>query len=400
MNPISKTLKFNGVRKILKQVFQLYSQRLERAADVGLFNELISKTEYLETFKKCLGLEKEDLIKNFPQRQENSEKEFYAVKQMTMELLSYYFENVPEKYEDKFKKREWQKREKQQEKKMSVKNSNVIAPLIFCLDDMQNYDENSYKLIRSIIKNFDRCMALCLIRDQYVELPLNFKKKDKEKTQDDILIEGMANLEKSIDQNQVTIIHLRGMKRLDKEDDFFNLIRWNFNIQKFQLDDELLELEEPLQPKSKKSRSRASTYDISYQEQKQQQLKNYFLYHQNKNQLAHMTDPTYYLTSFLYLKTQGNSYMTLNYLNNLIASKYLQMEKNVLLVTKQCFEMLDNEETIVVEAPSDRFKINGPIIDKMTCIEQLLLKVASVIGDIFDIQTLNKINPFKVNLKL
>lgn len=61
--------------------------------------------------------------------------------------------------------------------------------------------------------------------------------------------------------------------------------------------------------------------------------------------------------------------MTLNYLNNLIASKYITIEKNTLIVTKQCLEMLDNEETIVVEAPSDRFKINGPIIDKMSCIE-------------------------------
>jgi adenylate cyclase 10 len=40
-------------------------------------------------------------------------------------------------------------------------------------------------------------------------------------------------------------------------------------------------------------------------------------------------------------------------------------------------------------------QVNGPIIDKLACLESLLMKSASVIGDIFDIQTLNKIQPFK-----
>ena len=47
--------------------------------------------------------------------------------------------------------------------------------------------------------------------------------------------------------------------------------------------------------------------------------------------------------------------------------------------------LIENEETIVVDAPVSRIKINGPIIDKLTCLEQLLLKVASCIGEIFDI---------------
>lgn len=34
-------------------------------------------------------------------------------------------------------------------------------------------------------------------------------------------------------------------------------------------------------------------------------------------------------------------------------------------------------------------------MDKIGCLEHLILKVASLIGDIFDVQTLNKIQPFK-----
>ena len=67
-------------------------------------------------------------------------------------------------------------------------------------------------------------------------------------------------------------------------------------------------------------------------------------------------------------------------------------------------QILDNEETITMEAPLCWVQVNGPVIDKYSikliinrlgCLESLLMKTASVIGDIFDIQTLSKIHPFK-----
>lgn len=57
--------------------------------------------------------------------------------------------------------------------------------------------------------------------------------------------------------------------------------------------------------------------------------------------------------------------------------------------------MIILEEQITVEQPLSSLRINGPILDKISCIEQLVLKIASVIGNIFDIQTLDKILPFK-----
>lgn len=65
------------------------------------------------------------------------------------------------------------------------------------------------------------------------------------------------------------------------------------------------------------------------------------------------------------------------------------------IITEELLKIMDNEELILVDAPICRILVNGPIIDKLSCIEQLLLKVASVIGDIFDVQTLVKIQPFK-----
>ena len=65
------------------------------------------------------------------------------------------------------------------------------------------------------------------------------------------------------------------------------------------------------------------------------------------------------------------------------------------IITEQLRSTLDNEETIIIEAPLCWNQVNGPIIDKLGCLEGLLMKVASVIGDTFDLQTLNRIHPFK-----
>lgn len=47
--------------------------------------------------------------------------------------------------------------------------------------------------------------------------------------------------------------------------------------------------------------------------------------------------------------------------------------------------ILDNEEWLTVDAPLCRIQVNGPIIDKLSCMESLIMKAASVIGEIFDI---------------
>ena len=64
-------------------------------------------------------------------------------------------------------------------------------------------------------------------------------------------------------------------------------------------------------------------------------------------------------------------------------------------LSKKLMELLDNEEMVLVDAPKCRVQVIGPIVDRMSCQEQLLMKVAAVIGDTFDVQTLVRIQPFK-----
>ena len=57
------------------------------------------------------------------------------------------------------------------------------------------------------------------------------------------------------------------------------------------------------------------------------------------------------------------------------------------------------EDLITIDTPLCRYNVNSPIIDKLECLDLLILKIASVIGDVFDIQTLRKVHPFNNVLK-
>jgi adenylate cyclase 10 len=73
----------------------------------------------------------------------------------------------------------------------------------------------------------------------------------------------------------------------------------------------------------------------------------------------------------------------------------LESKTGIGLVTPELRKIVEHEEMLTLMAPTSCVQINGPLIDRLGCLESLLMKVASVIGDVFDLQTLNKINPFK-----
>jgi adenylate cyclase 10 len=126
--------------------------------------------------------------------------------------------------------------------------------------------------------------------------------------------------------------------------------------------------------------------NIPHSEKKDLEITNYLLFHENKEQLFKQDKPLL-LMHFLYLKTAGNPYMSINFMESLINERLLRIESDssTCIISSRLLVMIDNEEMLEVEAPLCRIQVNGPIIDKLSCLEQLLLKAASVIGDIFDI---------------
>lgn len=67
----------------------------------------------------------------------------------------------------------------------------------------------------------------------------------------------------------------------------------------------------------------------------------------------------------------------------------------IAFVSVEMQEILSHEDWLTVEAPLASMQINSSILDGLSSEMSLLLKFSSVIGDIFDIQTLYKIMPFK-----
>ena len=53
------------------------------------------------------------------------------------------------------------------------------------------------------------------------------------------------------------------------------------------------------------------------------------------------------------------------------------------------------EESLTIDNPTDRVRVNQPLFDKLSSLEIILMKVASAIGDTFDVQMLYKIQPLK-----
>ena len=90
---------------------------------------------------------------------------------------------------------------------------------------------------------------------------------------------------------------------------------------------------------------------------------------------------------FIYLKTKGNPLEILHLMQVLIDNKYVIIDekKKIAVVSNQFKQIILNEEMIVVEAPMNRFKIVNEIISRINVQESIVLKIASSIGDIFDV---------------
>ncbi len=71
-------------------------------------------------------------------------------------------------------------------------------------------------------------------------------------------------------------------------------------------------------------------------------------------------------------------------MKELLSGGFLKIDKGFGIVSLKLRDILLLEESFIVNAPLDRLRTNMPIIDRLDCLELLLMKVASVIGDVFD----------------
>ena len=92
---------------------------------------------------------------------------------------------------------------------------------------------------------------------------------------------------------------------------------------------------------------------------------------------------------------KGNPLFILDIIDNMIkAGKFVIVDKGDLIATKELENMEENNEWSGFNIPIRIEKILGNIIDSLDIKDIILLKHASVIGNLFDIDKLNDINPF------
>ncbi|CAD8074136.1 unnamed protein product [Paramecium sonneborni] len=402
LDPITRTFKLNGLRSILKQIFILYAKRVEKPPNMDLFNMMIDAKIHppnlVQMLQEIVGLNDNRHLEKFPQRQQEEDKE-NDMKRIIFQFLSNFFEQIPNKLSELYEGRSpeqigWDimKSSVQRQINYSIKYTNIIAPVVLCLDDIQNYDQISFKILRLMIKTYDRLTILALYRDSFQEMIIQPKVAEKKKSQEDIAIEGITALEDKMDGNPFILMQLRGIERKGGNDDeFAKMIRFSFNIQKFMPEQEF---SQSIGESGIRKRITSSIHDVIIQETQSKEINNQFLFCENKSKLI-KTDVELLFMQWIYMKTSGNPLMVLNFVQNLIDLDLIRLSPKYATITNELVNLINYEESIIVDAPYCRIEVNGPIIDKLSCLEQLLLKSASVIGDIFDIQLLNKINPFK-----
>lgn len=102
------------------------------------------------------------------------------------------------------------------------------------------------------------------------------------------------------------------------------------------------------------------------------------------------------LTTIIVTKSlKGNPLFIIDIVNSLIDSGFVKQGSNSQLdSTSELNEMFENNDWIKFSVPIRMEKLIGHIIDSLSTKEIIILKYASVIGNIFDIDKLNELNPF------
>ena len=94
-------------------------------------------------------------------------------------------------------------------------------------------------------------------------------------------------------------------------------------------------------------------------------------------------------------KTEGNPLDLIYMRREMIKNKYLQLTNQKLIINEKMQKCITLNQFITLNAPINRIAINGEILDRLDCESYLIMKAASVIGESFDLNTLQRVNPFK-----
>ncbi|CAD8124494.1 unnamed protein product [Paramecium sonneborni] len=237
--------------------------------------------------------------------------------------------------------------------------------LIFVLDDGHNIDEDSLKIIKHLMKHNQFILLIFIFRQDYFE---QFQFHEQHQNQIQMIEEGLESIITKLKDNS-NFEHIT-FKNLQLSD-YKVILSDLFHINKI---------------KCSKNQETSNLQD-----------NNILHYEYIKMQLMQSNTQEFFLQT-IYRKTQGNPLTFITLIEKLLKGNFIiidNQQQDIVTLNDSLLNILNLDEFVILEAPLNKFRINSSYLDKVGCLELLILKVASIIGDIFDVQTLNKIQPFK-----
>lgn len=100
------------------------------------------------------------------------------------------------------------------------------------------------------------------------------------------------------------------------------------------------------------------------------------------------------LKNFISSKSQGNPLLTVNLIETLLKQRMLQEVTGVVFPTEKLSKVIKLDEYVEISVANMKLKVYSSFLDELPFTHYNLLKVASLIGEIFDLRTLVITNPF------
>ncbi|CAK63665.1 unnamed protein product (macronuclear) [Paramecium tetraurelia] len=368
LNPSSRSKLLNSIRIFLRNIFLSYAQRLNKAANVELIQQIYECDSHLANLiSQVLSLTVNDIKANTIREDLTLAK---SIKKFVYKLISLYLE--------------------QEQLQAQIQNEDQIQEyysqaLIILIDDMQDSDDGSLYLLKSILKNFKNILVVGCIRNQFKEFSFFDNNNHKSECQSEFLSKMIAK------QTNKLTINLKGLKQ---DDQLSELFEKHFKIKSFIcMEEDQKNQEQTMFARRKRTSSIDDIYEMVEILKK---IRDPLMFWESKPELEEM-DFNSLCINYLYVRTCGHPLKMIYLMKHLLDNHYiiLDEQRNLGMASKKFRQLIKHEEWLDVDAPLMTVQINGPYIDKLTAVQQLILKQACVIGDIFDIQTLNYVNPFK-----
>jgi len=200
----------------------------------------------------------------------------------------------------------------------------AVAPLVICLDDLQEHDELSWNLLIQVTRKLQKVFIIGLLRD------------------DEMSPRRMRNIEsglKELGANQSLVLNKITLDPL-RQEEIGALIK----------------------------------------------------------RILGEREPNDDLKKFVSTKCQGNPLLVINMLEALLKQGLMQEVTGVVFPTENLSRLISLGEYIEIKVPSTKQKQIGALLDSLPFAQYNLLKIASIIGETFDLKSLVVANPFQYSL--